>query len=255
MLNFTKPKKEEFGPNETKFLTTLAQQAAMAVANAKLYQEKLKLSVTDALTGLANRRKLESRLEQELDRAHRFDLLTSVLMVDIDHFKQYNDINGHLLGDRVLEKLAGLLESNTRKVDLVARFGGEEFVVLLPGQDKQTALVIAEKLRAAVERSHFPRMATQPTGHMSITIGVAAYPEDAQTPQELIDACDLALYAAKRSGRNRVILYEKGMQHLAQEKLAESQSRTSRRRRRRRPRSSRPRNETPSRNDGEKIRG
>jgi diguanylate cyclase (GGDEF)-like protein len=150
-------------------------------------------------------------MELEWNRARRFDSPMSVLMIDIDLFKRYNDINGHLLGDQVLIGVAQTLENSTRKTDTVARFGGEEFVVVLPGLNKDRARQVAEKLRKAVAEKQFPRMNSQPNGHLSISIGVASYPGDGKDSRQLLDRADLALYMAKRSGRNQVAGYEEGM--------------------------------------------
>jgi diguanylate cyclase (GGDEF)-like protein len=234
VLNFTRPDPDGFAEDEIRLLNSLARQAGMAVMNAQLYQEKLELSVTDELTQVANRRQLQTRLELEWNRARRFGSPLSALMVDIDFFKRYNDVNGHLLGDQVLQGVARTLENNTRKVDTVARFGGEEFVVLLPGQDKATAVEIAEKLRRAVARQRFPRMSSQPHGHLSITVGAATHPQDADDPNELLDLADLALYMAKRAGRDQVRAYERGMQQAEQERRAAKTKRSGKRRRRRR---------------------
>jgi len=124
-LNFIRKDKNDFSVDAVQLLTSVAQQVAMALLNSHLFQEKLDLSVTDELTQLANRRLFQTRLELEWNRASRFNSPLSLLMVDIEHFKVYNDRNGHLLGDKALKELARILEKNTRKVDTVARFGGE----------------------------------------------------------------------------------------------------------------------------------
>ncbi|HOX43270.1 MAG TPA: diguanylate cyclase [Myxococcota bacterium] len=233
LLTFTRPEPDSFPPEEVKLLEAIANQAGLALLNAQLYQEKLELSVTDELTKLANRRQLQTRLSMEWDRASRFGHALSLLMVDIDHFKRYNDVNGHLLGDQVLHGVARLLETSTRKVDTVARFGGEEFVVLLPGQDKAVAIAVADKLRRAVAEADFPRMATQPEGRITITVGVASHPEDAQEPTQLIDCADLALYVAKGAGRNQVVPFEASMQEAAAARAVEKQRGRERKVRRR----------------------
>ncbi len=248
VLTFTRPKPDGFSGTEIKFLISVSQQASMAVMNAQLYQEKLQMSVTDDLTGLANRRRMQTHLELEWNRARRFGSPMSVLMIDIDFFKRYNDINGHLLGDEVLIKLARVLESNTRKVDTVARFGGEEFVIILPGQNKPTATAVAEKLRRAVARRSFPRTSCQPNGHLAITVGVSAYPEDADDPNQLLDRADLALYVGKRAGRDRVASYSEGMKEAETEhQKAKARTKPRRRKRRRRPPAAAPASTPPPR--------
>ncbi|RME21853.1 MAG: diguanylate cyclase, partial [Deltaproteobacteria bacterium] len=134
-MAFWRSAKEAFGPVEEQLMVSVAQLVSMALVNAMLYEEKLALSVTDELTRVANRRLLKARLEMECDRSRRYHQPLSLLMLDIDHFKKYNDRNGHMLGDEVLRQVAEILRNNTRSVDTVARFGGEEFVVILPGQD------------------------------------------------------------------------------------------------------------------------
>jgi diguanylate cyclase (GGDEF)-like protein len=232
LLAFGRPEKDAFSPDDTKLLTSVTQQAAMAILNAQLYQEKLDLSITDELTKLANRRHLQTRLELEWNRAHRFGSPLSLLMIDIDEFKRYNDVNGHLLGDQVLEGVAQVLKANTRKVDTVARFGGEEFVVILPEQNKETSSGVAEKLRKAVARTRFTRMQSQATGHISVSIGVATYPDDGEDPKLVLDRSDLALYVAKCNGRNRVVTYQQDMEDMDSERRKSMTERMQRRRHR-----------------------
>ena len=250
MLTFTREKPAAFPKAEIRFLTLVARQASMALLNAQLYQEKLELSVTDDLTKLANRRQMQTRLEMEWNRARRFKTTMSVLMIDIDLFKRYNDINGHLLGDEVLSRFARVLEGNTRKVDTVARFGGEEFVVILPGQDKKTAASVGEKLRRAVAETEFSSTSSQPKGHLTITVGVATFPEDSQDPTELIDRADLALYVAKRAGRDQVSSYEEGMLTAAEEHRKAKAKKRNRKRGRRRKSPDGSRNQPRVRNRG-----
>jgi diguanylate cyclase (GGDEF)-like protein len=236
LLNFIRSEIDSFPNDEVRTLISLAQQTTMAILNAQLYQEKLDQSVTDELTQLANRRLLQSSLEQECNRARRFDEPLSVLMVDIDHFKRYNDINGHLFGDKVLKRIAQILKDNTRKVDTIARFGGEEFVIVLPGQGRAGAIGVANKLRKTISQTEFPRADRQPGGSITISVGVASLPEDANSPKDLLDSSDLALYVAKDKGRNQTIVYENHMKHVDQERIQARQNKKTRRARRRRPR-------------------
>lgn len=233
LLNFTRPEVDAFPPDQVRLLTAVAQQAAMALLNASLFREKADQSVTDELTHLPNRRELNTRLQMEWNRSRRSGAPLALLMVDIDHFKRYNDVNGHLLGDRALTGVARVLKQNTRQVDTVARFGGEEFVVLLPGEDRDSAAAVAEKLCRAVARNQFPRMETQPGGHLSISVGVASHPEDAADPQDLLHCADLALYAAKEGGRGRVVRYDAEIGALEEQRAAEAARKPFRRRRRR----------------------
>ena len=156
-------------------------------------------AITDGLTGLYNHRYLHERLEEELDRARRYEDVVSLLFIDCDEFKQFNDTYGHKLGDVALGRIARVLEACSRRVDLAARYGGEEFVVVLVGTGGAGARTVAERIRAEVE-------ATSLAGGQSLTvsIGIASYPDDAAGKDELLDKADWAMYAAKRAGRDRV---------------------------------------------------
>jgi diguanylate cyclase (GGDEF)-like protein len=166
-----------------------------------------KLSQIDGLTELYNHRSFHTLLEQEITRAKRYEHAISLLMIDIDHFKKYNDANGHPAGDMALKKLAWLLKHNIRGHDIIARYGGEEFALLVPEKGKQEALTVANRLKRIVEETKFDREYVLPGGNFSISIGVASYPIDAQNKNELIEFADQALYQAKMKGRNRVCLY------------------------------------------------
>jgi diguanylate cyclase (GGDEF)-like protein len=202
---------EPFDDEAVELLQALGAQAAMAVVNSDLYEATLELSVTDPLTSLMNRRAMQKRLNIEVVRAQRFGLPLAVLMIDVDHFKQYNDRMGHLLGDEALKAVAHALESSVRKVDAVARFGGEEFCVILPRTDDAAALDVAEKLCDAIRALKPPGGNGQPIGRMSISCGVAIYPKDlpavvdAPVAEVLLDTADRAVYEAKHLGRDRVV--------------------------------------------------
>ena len=165
-----------------------------------------KLAVTDGLTGLYNYRAFRRQLHMEIQRSKRFNLPVSLLMMDIDHFKVYNDRFGHLNGDRVLKRFAQILHENIREVDCLARYGGEEFALILPGTDKKSAKIVAEKVRRLVERSPFPMEKKLPKKRVTISVGVASYPEDTRDEEEFIRLSDTAMYRAKKSGRNRTVL-------------------------------------------------
>lgn len=158
-----------------------------------------RLSTSDALTGLHNRRFLTQRLSEELVRSYRHKGSFSVLMGDVDEFKKYNDAFGHPAGDEVLKKVASILLSSTRSVDCTARYGGEEFAVLLTGTSGDVAAEVAERIRARVEGQEFQGR------KITISIGIAEFPADGQTADEVISSADEALYAAKRAGRNQVV--------------------------------------------------
>jgi diguanylate cyclase (GGDEF)-like protein len=212
VLNFRKSEVGAFGPDEVRLLKSVANQASVAIVNARLYQATVELSITDALTGAFNRRHLMTRLEMEVLRATRFGHTMGVVMIDVDHFKLFNDTNGHPAGDEVLRRTSAQLKAQLRKLDVLARYGGEEFFVVLPQSSKAEAIEVAEKLRRAIERTAFPHGETQPGGKVTISIGVAAFPEDARSQEGLIDAVDSALYASKRGGRNKVSAFASGMQ-------------------------------------------
>lgn len=172
----------------------------------KLMQHRHKLeelSVRDGLTGLYNRRELERRLHEEVQRARRYQRPLSVMMLDIDHFKSVNDRHGHQAGDEVLITVADLIQLNVRPVDLVCRYGGEELTVILPETDETGTHMVAERIRGTVEES----ITTTPQGdmvHVTVSIGFATFPRHGDTAATLIHAADQALYLAKQEGRNLV---------------------------------------------------
>ncbi len=204
---------ESDGPAETlprdelQLLHIFADTAAIALENARLYQAMRDLSVRDELTGLYNRRYFQERFRAEWDHATRHGMPLSLLLVDIDHFKRLNDGTDHLTGDEALRRVARTLARNTRGIDTVARYGGEEFVVLLPRTDGRGARVVAEKLRRVVLETPFPGEHAVPGGKLTISVGGAAYPGAARSPEELLARADHALYRAKQAGRNRTCLW------------------------------------------------
>lgn len=159
---------------------------------------------TDPLTGLFNQRQFWLSLDHELARARRYRRHCSLAMIDIDFFKQYNDRHGHLRGDEVLKEVGAVFGACIRDSDIAARYGGEEFVVIMPETGRDLALIAGEKLRRAVADHLFPLQETQPGGNLTVSVGIATFPEDATTARELVDAADQALYRAKGLGRNRV---------------------------------------------------
>lgn len=171
------------------------------------YNKVLERAIRDGLTGLYNYSYFWEQLNLEINRAQRYKRQVSLIMLDVDHFKIYNDNNGHPAGDDVLRELARILLSNTRKSDLVARYGGEEFVIMLPETGKEGARAVAAKINAAVAGHAFKYQETQPGSNLTVSLGVATFPGDASSPGELVDKADQALYRAKMSGRNRYVLY------------------------------------------------
>ena len=163
-------------------------------------------SQSDALTGLFNMRYFRLQLVEEFSRSQRYSRPVTLLMIDVDHFKAYNDRNGHPAGDIVLKEVSRILIRNVRGTDVVARYGGEEFVVLLPETPLEAGTSVAEKIRRAVEEHHFPFAGSKSGERLTVSIGLSSYPDvRISSDQDLIEASDKALYSAKRAGRNRVM--------------------------------------------------
>jgi two-component system, cell cycle response regulator len=165
-------------------------------------------AIRDPLTNLFNRRHMEETLERELGRARRLRVALSVLMLDLDHFKRFNDRAGHPAGDAMLRELASLLQARTRREDVACRYGGEEFILILPGMTLEIARRRGEELRQAVGDFHMSYQG-QPLGRITLSVGVACFPEHGTTGEELLGAADEALYWAKEQGRDRVVVYQK----------------------------------------------
>lgn len=164
-------------------------------------------ALTDGLTGLYNFRYFQRQLEFEIKRAQRYLHPLSLVMIDIDHFKHYNDSHGHLQGNVILERMAALLRSYTRETNHVARYGGEEFAILLPETEARIAAKAAVRLRRIIQKEPFPFQDEQPGGNLTASIGVASFPMDASDAEDLVQRADEALYRAKALGRNRVYWY------------------------------------------------
>lgn len=176
--------------------------AELEQANQRLSQ----LAVTDGLTGLYNHRYLHEELRQAVERSLRSGTPIALLMIDVDHFKKYNDRWGHPAGDEALRQVARLIAEDRRQVDVVARYGGEEFAVVLHAATREVALEVAEKIRQRISDAPIPHAAEQPLGRMTVSIGVACCPEDATTAEGLLEAADVALYRAKKGGRDAVVV-------------------------------------------------
>ena len=200
------------GPDSVEFADAVVKAAVAAIRKAQVIETTRadkarleKLAITDSLTGLLNRRALTERLSAELDRARRYDLVLTLLMIDLDHFKSINDTHGHLVGDEVLRDVSGILQKEVRTVDIAARFGGEEFVVVLPETGEDGAITFAERVRVRIaERPVATGDGSEPL-RITVSIGVAAFPSPGiDEVDDLIARADEALYRAKAEGRNRV---------------------------------------------------
>jgi len=186
------------------------REQAVAQREARLKREYWKRSITDALTGIYNRRYLDELLLQEIARSERYGASFALLMIDIDEFKAYNDAHGHLEGDRALQQMASLLKGNARRTDSLARWGGEEFALIMVEAEKEEAFLLAERLRGAFEKAHLEGEKPILLSKLTISIGIAAYPTDATSAKELVMRADEALYAAKARGKNRTCVYNAG---------------------------------------------
>lgn len=194
-----------YGESDLELLNAIAPQVAVLIDRADLKSKAgalEQLSVTDSLTGLLNRRYLEERLSEEIKRSNRYGYPMSFMMIDVDHFKSYNDAFGHSPGDTVLKMVANCFRETLRGADIAARYGGEEFSILLPQTTSSEAETIAERVREHIAATEFPNR------RITVSIGIASCCLDLNTARELIVAADKALYEAKRNGRNTVRIYE-----------------------------------------------
>jgi diguanylate cyclase (GGDEF)-like protein len=189
-----------FAESDVKSLESVADICANSIQNAHYVERVKQLAYLDGLTGIFNRRFFEMRILEEMERARRYGTGVAVVMADIDQFKKLNDEFGHLLGDEVLRQVSSVFHQNLRKIDVVCRYGGEEFALLLSQTNSEQAQVVADKLRRMVETWQFPGVPRPVT----ISAGVSAYPEHGTERDDLIRAADNALYAAKQMGRNRI---------------------------------------------------
>jgi len=183
------------------------QEQTLAFEYALLYERTRQLAITDSLTRLYNFGYFWDRLKEERARAERYGRLLSLVLVDIDHFKFYNDHNGHPAGNEVLRRISRILSEESREVDIVARYGGEELVILSPESNRRHAYLLAERIRQRIADTLFAYRQSQPGGRITVSSGVATYPIDADSEESLVHCADQALYAAKGAGRNRVNAY------------------------------------------------
>jgi diguanylate cyclase (GGDEF)-like protein len=199
VINVTNKRHDkEFTDEDVEMLKAVADQAAVAINKAQLWD----MAVTDSLTGLYVRRYFMVKLQEELLRAERYNHILSIVMADLDHFKNINDTYGHDAGDRVLKAIGKFLQQNIRDVDVIARYGGEEFVIMIPEAAQDAAYILSERIRkqfAELKLENFPQI--------TISLGIATYPFDGTDLEDLIKKADSAMYAAKRAGRNQVVKY------------------------------------------------
>jgi len=190
---------------EKRLLSMVADLGAMSLMNRRLMDDQRKKANSDGLTGLITKRYLQELLGEEIHKSEVTNLPVSLFIFDLDHFKRLNDTHGHLTGDRVLKETAELIQKNIYPGDISARWGGEEFLLILPGTPKDGAWLAAEKVREALARHVFHDDDGDPILKVTLSGGVAAFPDDGRTQSELVRAADEALYRAKRSGRNKVL--------------------------------------------------
>ena len=207
--------------DQKRMIKLVADLGSLAVYNNMLYTSFQAMANSDALTKMFTKRYLLIRLGEEIHKAEKASQPLSVFIFDIDHFKMYNDTNGHMAGDDLLRALSRTVRREIREDDIAARYGGEEFVILLPGTRKDEALAIAEKVRRTIEATNFHNAGTQPLGRMTISGGVSTLGEDAKTSSDLLRTADEALYEAKQKGRNRVVAYR--IRYLSDEEEEEGE--------------------------------
>lgn len=196
---------EELLPEDRDKVNILAHQFALALRRVKLYRDIEELAITDSLTGVYTRRYFAERFEEEFKRSANRKINLSFLMIDADHFKDFNDHYGHLVGDEILRSIAGIIKGSIREIDFLGRYGGEEFCVVLPDTAKQGAILAAERMRVAVEER--PIKAYDVSVNVTVSAGIATFPFDGKTAMEIVDKADWALYRAKKEGRNRVCAF------------------------------------------------
>ncbi len=198
---------QKFGKDELDILNILINMISISVSNAQTYEKVKNLSLTDAMTNLNNYRYFEDRLKEEINRARRNNMTVSLLMLDIDHFKNYNDTLGHQAGDEALRSVGWILKNAVREEDIVNRYGGEEFCVILPGIPRDVIPILGERIRSKIEEYPFYKENVQPGGRLTVSLGGASFPENADNFEDLVYKADQALYKSKSAGRNRLTLY------------------------------------------------
>jgi diguanylate cyclase (GGDEF)-like protein len=199
-----------FGDAEIFFLQSVCDYAAIAIENARAVEKIQELTITDDCTGLYNARHLYKTLETEVYRSSRFGYEFTVVFIDLDHFKQVNDTHGHLIGSKLLAEIGYLIKAQLRLIDYAFRYGGDEFVVLLPQTGKDSALVVAKRLRDSLRTSTFCREEGLNL-NVRASMGVATYPHDAKTPHDIIRQADEMMYVVKNSTRDNIGIAQRGV--------------------------------------------
>jgi diguanylate cyclase (GGDEF)-like protein len=199
-----------FGDQEIFFLQSLCDYAAIAIENARAVEKIQELTITDDCTGLYNARHLYKTLETEVYRSSRFGYEFTVVFIDLDHFKQVNDTNGHLVGSKLLAEIGYLIKAQLRLIDYAFRYGGDEFVVLLPQTGKDSALVVAKRLRDSLRTSMFCKEEGLNL-NVRASMGVATYPHDAKTPHDIIRQADEMMYLVKNTSRDNIGIAQRGV--------------------------------------------
>jgi len=203
VINFGRELLPTFSEETVKLFETISNLIVVAIQNSRLFEQTRELAIHDELTGLFNRRFIFQLLESEWDRARRFGDPLSVILVDIDHFKSLNDTYGHLMGDEVLRRVAAVLEESIRRTDTAGRYGGEEFLILLPKTDEVEAMVVAEKIRQTLENHEMPVDRA-----VTVSGGVCSTKHElGDRSADLVAAADSMLYRAKNQGRNQILSY------------------------------------------------
>ncbi|HLO25534.1 MAG TPA: sensor domain-containing diguanylate cyclase [Geobacteraceae bacterium] len=199
----------QFDREKMKLLSVFSSFASMAIYNAKIHSNTRIMAISDGLTGLHNHRYFQQIFSQEMRRAKRYRKSLGILMIDVDDFKRFNDKYGHPVGDRVLMAIGKIITKNLRKVDFAFRYGGEEFIVLLPEAALESALLAAERLRGAIGRETVEMLKGETAEGVTVSVGVACFPEDGADRVTLFKVVDELLYKAKRFGKNKVYSMEK----------------------------------------------
>ena len=204
--------KKPIAKSDIRILSMFANHAGLAIENSRLYEETVYLSKTDWLTKLWNSGELHKVLTKEIEKSRVGDKNLSVLMIDIDNFKPYNDSLGHRQGDEAMREIASILAQKSRGDDFVARYGGEEFTIIMPSTNKKTAEVIAERLKKEISDMYAEKKLPQGVPHLTVSIGISTFPYDGADRDNLIHRADIALYEAKKQGKNRVCTYNPRME-------------------------------------------